>query len=124
VAGPVMIAAIIAIVTVAARGQIVNPVPPAAKSIAAGAQLYQKYCKACHGEDATGDGPLAPKDVHPPNLRDAEWKYGASDGEIFVNIRDGIGPKFDMKSWKSRMTTNEIWNVVNYLRSIGPAQPK
>ena len=101
-------------------GQVTNPVPPAAKSIAAGAQLYQKYCKACHGEDATGDGPLAPKDVHPPNLRDAEWKYGATDGEIFTNISNGIGPKFDMKSMKSRMTATDIWNVVNYLRSIAP----
>ena len=102
------------------HSQVTNPVPPAAKSIAAGAQLYQKYCKACHGEDATGDGPLAPKDVHPPNLRDAEWKYGATDGEIFTNISNGIGPKFDMKSMKSRMTATEIWNIVNYLRSIGP----
>ena len=79
----------------------------------------RKYCKACHGEDATGDGPLAPKDTHPPNLRDADWKYGATDGEIFTNIRDGIGPKFDMKAMKSRMTATEIWNLVNYLRSIG-----
>ena len=101
-------------------GQTTNPVPPAAKSIAAGAQLYQKYCKACHGEDATGDGPLAPKDVHPPNLRDAEWKYGSTDAEIFANISNGIGPKFDMKSMKSRMTATDIWNVINYLRSIGP----
>jgi hypothetical protein len=31
-------------------------------------------------------------------------EYGATDGEIFSNIREGIGPKFDMKSWKSRMT--------------------
>jgi mono/diheme cytochrome c family protein len=80
--------------------------------------VFQKYCKGCHGEDATGNGPLAPKDVHPPNLTDAEWKYGAGDGEIFTNIHDGIGPKFDMKSWKSRMTDVEIWSVVNYLRSI------
>ena len=99
-------------------GQFTNPVPPAAKSIAAGAQLYQKYCKACHGEDATGDGPLAPKDVHPPNLRDAEWKYGATDGEIFTNISNGIGPKFDMKPMKTKMMDTDIWNVVNYLHSI------
>ena len=74
-------------------GQVTNPVPPAAKSIAAGAQLYQKYCKACHGEDATGDGPLAPKDVHPPNLRDAEWKYGATDGEIFTQHQQRHRPQ-------------------------------
>ena len=97
-----------------------NPVPSTAKSIETGRQLFQKYCKGCHGEDATGNGPLSPKDVHPPNLTDAEWKYGATDAEIFKNIHDGIGPKFDMKSMKSRMTDAEIWSVVNYLRSIGP----
>lgn len=95
-----------------------NPVPATPKSIEAGHQLFDKYCKACHGDGATGDGPLAPKDVHPPNLTDAEWKYGATDGEIYTNIRDGIGPNFDMKSMKSRMTTNDIWNIVNYLRSL------
>jgi cbb3-type cytochrome c oxidase subunit III len=100
-------------------GEVTNPVPSTAKSIETGRQLFQKYCKGCHGENATGDGPLAPKDVHPPNLTDAEWKYGATDAEIFKNIHDGIGPKFDMKSWKSRMTDAEIWSVVNYLRSIG-----
>jgi cytochrome c oxidase cbb3-type subunit 3 len=119
------VAAALIATPVSAQTQIANPVPPAAKSIAAGAQLYQKYCKACHGEDATGDGPMAPKDVHPPNLKDADWKYGASDGEIFTNISNGIGPKFDMKPMKSRMTATEIWNVVNYLRSLGaaPASP-
>jgi cytochrome c oxidase cbb3-type subunit 3 len=115
-------AAMVAIAPASLDGQAANPVPPAAKSIAAGADLYQKYCKACHGADATGDGPMAPKDAHPPNLRDGEWKYGATDGEIYTNIRDGIGPKFDMKPMKSRMTTTEIWHIVNYLRSIGPAK--
>jgi len=95
-----------------------NPVPATPKSIENGRKLFQQYCKPCHGENAEGDGPQAPKDVHPPNLSDAEWKYGASDAEIFANIRDGLGPKSVMKSWKSRMTDAEIWSVVNYLRSI------
>ena len=95
-----------------------NPVPSTPKSIDTGRQLFQTYCTGCHGADATGNGPLAPKDVHPPNLTDADWKYGGTDGEIFTNIREGIGPKFDMKSWKSLMTDAEIWSVVNYLRSI------
>ena len=98
--------------------EVTNPVPSTPKSIETGRQLFQKYCKGCHGENASGNGPQAPKDVHPPNLTDADWKYGATDGEIFTNIHDGIGPKFDMKSWKSRMTDAEIWSVVNYLRSI------
>jgi cbb3-type cytochrome c oxidase subunit III len=101
-------------------GEVTNPVPATAKSVEAGRQLFQKYCKGCHGESATGDGPQAPKDIHPPNLTDAEWKHGGADADIFTTIRDGVGPKFDMKSWKSRMTEADIWNVVNYLRSIGP----
>ena len=109
----------IALAGIVPASELTNPVPPTAKSIETGRQLFQKYCKACHGENATGNGPLAPKDVHPPNLTDAEWKYGATDGEIFTNIHDGIGPKFEMKSMKSRMTDTEIWSVVNYLRSIG-----
>ena len=50
--------------------------------------------------------------------KDDEWAHGPTDGEIFTNIRNGIGPKFDMKPWKSKMTAQEIWNVVNYLRSL------
>ena len=99
--------------------EVTNPVPPTAKSIETGRQLFQKYCKACHGENATGDGPQAPKDVHPPNLTDAEWKYGATDGEIFTNIHDGIGPKFDMKGFNSKLTPQEMWSIVNYIRSLG-----
>ena len=103
----------------ASASAIKNPVAPTAKSIDSGRQLFQQYCKACHGADATGNGPLAPKDVVPPNLIDAEWAHGPTDGEIFTNIRNGIGPKFDMKSLKSKMTATEIWNLVNYLRSLG-----
>jgi hypothetical protein len=28
-------------------------------------------------------------DPKPPNLTDASWKHGPSDGEIFTLIRDG-----------------------------------
>jgi cbb3-type cytochrome c oxidase subunit III len=110
----------IALAGLVLAGAAQNPVPSTPKSIDNGRQSFQKYCKGCHGEDATGDGPQSPKDVHPPNLTDAEWKFGATDNEIFKNIHDGVGPNSAMKSWKSRMTDAEIWNVVNYLRSIGP----
>ena len=103
----------------ASASAIKNPVAATEKSIDSGRKLFQQYCKACHGADATGNGPLTPKDVHPPNLKDDEWAHGPTDGEIFTNIRNGIGPRFDMKPWKSKMTAGEIWNVVNYLRSTG-----
>jgi mono/diheme cytochrome c family protein len=96
-----------------------NPVPSNAESIAAGKAAFTKNCRFCHGADAKGNGPMAPKDTHPPDLTDAKWDRGSTDGEIFAVIRDGAGPKFDMKGYKSKMTEPEMWNLVNYLRSVG-----
>lgn len=95
-----------------------NPVKSTPESIDAGKTTYNKYCKFCHNEGGTGNGALAPKDTHPPSLIDAKWDHGSTDGEIFENIKEGIGPKFDMKAMKTKMKDDDIWNVVNYLRSL------
>jgi mono/diheme cytochrome c family protein len=95
-----------------------NPVASSAESIATGKAAFQKNCRFCHGADAKGDGPMAPEGTHPSNLTDDKWDRGSTDGEIFLVIRDGAGPKLDMKGYKSKMTEPEIWNVVNYLRSL------
>lgn len=100
--------------------KIKNPIKATPESIAAGKTAYNKYCKFCHNEDGTGNGALAPKDTHPPNLVDAKWDHGSKDGEIFENIKEGIGPKFDMKPMKAKMKDEDIWNVINYIRSLGP----
>ncbi len=104
----------------AEAAKIKNPVKSSAESIDAGKATYNKYCKFCHNEGGTGNGALAPKDTHPPSLIDATWDHGSTDGEIFTNIKDGVGPKFDMKPMKAKMMDTDIWNVINYLRSLGP----
>ncbi len=96
-----------------------NPVKASAESIAAGKASFAKNCRFCHGADAKGNGPMAPQGTHPSDLTDATWDRGSTDGEIFAVIRDGAGPKFDMKGYKSKMTETEIWNIVNFLRSVG-----
>ncbi len=95
-----------------------NPVAASTESIAAGKAAFQKNCRFCHGTDAKGDGPMAPEGTHPSNLIDDKWDRGSTDGEIFLVIRDGAGPKLDMKGYKSKMTEPEIWNIVNYVRSL------
>jgi len=99
--------------------KVKNPVAANAASIDAGKTLYMSRCKFCHGEDAKGDGPQKPKDSHPSDLTDAKWDRGSTDGEIFAGIRNGAAPKFEMKPNKI-LKDEEIWNIVNYLRSIGP----
>ena len=96
-----------------------NPVPSTPASIAAGKSLFQKNCRFCHGDDAKGNGPMAPEGSHPANLTDETWDHGSTDGEIFTTIREGA-PNTAMKGFKSRMTAQEIWSIVNYVRSIGP----
>jgi mono/diheme cytochrome c family protein len=95
-----------------------NPVASSPESIKAGQAAFQKNCRFCHGADAKGNGPMAPEGTHPSNLTDDKWDRGSTDGEIFLVIRDGAGPKFDMKGYKSKMSETDIWNVVNYLRSV------
>lgn len=104
----------------AAARQIKNPVPTSAASIAAGKALYTRNCRFCHGDDAKGNGQMAPKDSHPSDLTDAKWDRGGTDGEIFAVLRDGAGPEFKMKGYKGRLSDTDMWNTVNYLRSLGP----
>lgn len=96
-----------------------NPVTSSAESVAIGQAVYQKNCLFCHGTEATGNGSMAPKNTHPSDLTDAKWDYGSSDGEIFAVIRDGAAPDFKMKGYKGRMSDTDVWNIVNYLRSLG-----
>ena len=100
-----------------------NAVPVSAASIAAGGALYQKQCAGCHGDTGTGDGSMgAELNPKPSNLSDADWKHGSTDGEIFTVIRDGVKTT-GMKPFAAKLTTHQLWDVVNYLRSIGPKQP-
>ena len=97
-----------------------KPLPSTPKSVTAGASLFRAHCRACHGNDAKGNGPEAPPGSKPAALTDGTWAHGSTDAEIFEVIRSGVGPKFDMKGFRSRLTTEEMWSLVHYLRSIGP----
>ena len=101
-----------------------NPVAPTPNSINKGRQAFMKACRHCHGPKGLGDGPLAPKNPSPANLTDAEWKYGSTDGEIFAIISSGVGGDSEMKGVRSEMTATDMWNIVNFLRSIGPQPSK
>lgn len=98
-----------------------NPVASSPASIAAGKASYTRNCAFCHGPEGKGDGKMAPKDSHPSDLTDAKWDRGATDGEIALVIMKGAGPDFKMKGFAPpRVSETDVWNIVNYLRSVGP----
>ncbi len=47
---------------------------------------------------------------------DATWDFGGSAGEIFTVLRDGTSA--DMESYAERLNETDLWNVVNFLRSL------
>ena len=99
-----------------------NPEPQNAESIEAGKNLYQRHCAACHGPSGKGDGGMALSGGEPSDLTDDAWDHGSTDGEIFVVIRDGVSA--DMLAYKDKLTEKQIWQVVSYIRSIGPKPSK
>jgi mono/diheme cytochrome c family protein len=101
-----------------------NPVAPSATSIAAGRALYDKQCAGCHGDTGKGDGAMGEElNPRPSDLTDADWKHGSTDGEIFTLIRDG-SKGTGMKPFGRKMTVHQLWDVVNYVRSLGPKNPR
>jgi mono/diheme cytochrome c family protein len=102
-----------------------NPVEPTAKSIAAGKTVYDKHCAECHGVTGKGDGERAAALIQAgmpksSDLTDDKWDHGATDGEIFVNIRDGVGAKGAMGglNGKPGVSSIDMWNIVNYLHTL------
>ena len=94
-----------------------NPVASSTESIAAGQQLYTRNCASCHGRNGQG-GPGNDLIPAAPSLLGDAWTHGSTDGEIFTNIKVGVAPDFNMVPFKDKLKDDDIWNIVNYIRSI------
>ena len=54
----------------------------------------------------------------PSDFTDDVWQHGESDGEIFLVIKNGVSA--DMQPYTDRVSVEDVWHLVNYLRSLGP----
>jgi mono/diheme cytochrome c family protein len=98
--------------------KIKNPIASTDQSIAAGRRTYGRLCVRCHGVSGKGDGGGAHAGGQPADFTDETWEFGGSDGEIFSAIREGTSA--DMEGYGDRLSENEIWELVNFLKSLGP----
>lgn len=93
-----------------------NPVKPTASSIAAGKQRFTYDCAMCHGANGNGKGDLAVSmGLKIPDLRDPEALKSMTDGALYYVIANGKKP---MPDEGSRAKPADIWNLVNYVRSL------
>ncbi len=97
-----------------------NPVAATPESIAAGKRAYTQLCANCHGPAGKGDGPGGSAGSQPADLTDTTWDYGSSDGEVFAVIHDGTS--MDMGPYAERLQETDIWNVINYIRTLGASR--
>lgn len=93
-----------------------NPVKVDEESIKKGKDLYVTHCNSCHGKKGKGDGPKAAQlETECGNFTTAAFKQ-EPDGALFYKISEG---RKDMPSFKKKIAdANDIWNVVNYLRTL------
>lgn len=94
--------------------KIVNPVKPTAESLAQGKKYYGYDCAMCHGATGNGKGDVETSDKLPDFTSEAAMK-GFSDGEMFCSLKTGKG---HMPLERVRVSDNELWNLVNYVRSL------
>ena len=106
---------------------LTNPVASTPESIAAGKKAYDVNCAACHGNMAQGAVKAGISisiieesgGKQPSDLTDDTWDHGSSDGDIYTIIKKGLPPTM-MAGWDGRITDNEIWSIVNYIRTLAP----
>jgi len=95
-----------------------NPTEATQDSIATGRQRYVFMCRDCHGNRGLGDGDMAHAGGDVPDFTDDVWRHGSSDGEIFLVIKEGVSA--DMQPYAARLEDEEIWHLVNYLKTLSP----
>ena len=93
-----------------------NPIEATRESLVAGRQRYVFLCRQCHGNRGAGDGDMSHAGGIPSDFTDDVWTYGASDGEIFTVIKEGVTA--DMQGYGNQLRDEDIWNLVNYIKSL------
>ena len=93
-----------------------NPVAADAESLATGKSLWGQHCKSCHGAKGLGDGPKASNlKTETGDMTSAESKE-QTDGTIFYKTSTG---REDMPSFSKKIPDkDDIWSIVNYIRTL------
>ena len=93
--------------TVPAGKEMKNPLEGKPEAIKEGDKIFDARCSECHMDGTGGAG---------PDLTDDTWIYGGSDAEVFETISGGR--KGGMPSWKGVLSSDDIWKVMAFIRSI------
>ena len=98
-----------------------NPIRFTDASVDRGKKVYMTQCALCHGEKGDGKGDLAADmKLKLPDFTKPDALAKLTDGELFTIIGTAKDP---MPSQKGRMSEHQLWNLVNYLRTLDGKVP-
>ena len=83
-----------------------------------GHAIFMSRCQKCHGPAGKGDGPDRDPKNPPANLTASSADQNP-DGVLFYKVWNGQPPK--MPAFKSLISREEIWTVVEYVKTLRQA---
>ena len=96
------------------RTAVEEPYGDIAYAVSEGKRYFNwMNCSGCHANGGGGMGPA---------LMDDEWIYGSNPEQVFATIAEGR-PN-GMPSFKYRLSNQQIWQLVAYVRSLSSLNPK
>jgi len=93
-----------------------SPLKPSPDVLKQGRGTYVTNCQKCHGPEGKGDGPDSDPRMPAADLTDGFRAELNPDGVLYYRIFNGKPPV--MPAFKSSLTKDQIWPVVEYIKSI------
>jgi copper resistance protein D len=98
-----------------------SPIRYGALSAARGMPIYVENCALCHGPYGYGDGPAAASlPIKPADLT-GEHLFHHGEGTLFWWVSHGLDGT-PMPAFADRLTENQRWDVLNFLRAQADAE--
>ena len=90
-----------------------SPVKVAADAAKKGKSTFASNCAKCHGPEGKGDGPDSD---HAADLTDEFRTELNPEGVLYYKVWNGHAQ--DMPAFKSKLTKDDTWNLVEYLKVL------
>jgi len=93
-----------------------SPLKSSADLLKKGKSLFTSNCQKCHGPEGKGDGPDSDPKSPAADLTDDFRTALNPEGVLYYKIWNGHSN--DMPAFKSKLTKDEVWTLVEYVKSL------